>query len=295
MLCVALAVLGVAPVPRTHWRGVEWRGVRARSVSLAILDSEYTLSAPCSRETAALVVGAEIANMPDAYWVAVRQPSAAAPTADLALAFDATSLTFDMSSPNAAKEQMPAAVARLRPSLGILDQIRSTIPKEDPQTLEVLGLCIDACLLEWLRHLDSTPDSTRDSTRDSTPDSTRDSTRAQQFESLSAASTLHTAELLESRGFSELEAPDLTALGRGAPITTHAARLPASILAYTVRSSQMEAGKLRASRSDTELVGDLLEGMRRQTPPEPTDGEEGGGGGQGGADPWAGMKSLAGL
>jgi len=63
----------------------------------------------------------------------------------------------------------------------------------------------------------------------------------QGFEELRAGGTLHTAVILERRGFAEIEAPDLSALGRGLPISTHAARLPAAIVAYTHRRQTLDA------------------------------------------------------
>ena len=67
--------------------------------------------------------------------------------------------------------------------------------------------------------------------------------------------------MLEQRGFAEIESPDMTALGRGEPISTHTARLPAGIIAYEALRSTASAP------AETARYDEILEALRSQPPP----------------------------
>ena len=97
-----------------------------------------------------------------------------------------------------------------------------------------------------------------------------------QFEDLGASATLYTSDAFERYGFAEVEAPDLTALGRGEPIVTHEARLPAAIIAL----DRAAAASPRAAA--------LATALRSQPPPERRaarrEPEK--------LDPWAGVSKM---
>ena len=63
------------------------------------------------------------------------------------------------------------------------------------------------------------------------------------------------------RGFAEVERPDMSALGRGEPITTHFARLPAAIIAYEALLGSA------ATLAETARFNDILNALRSQPPP----------------------------
>lgn len=146
----------------------------------------------------------------------------------------------------------PAAVGRLRPrstAAPVIDVLRSSIPKEQ---LERCGPSMDACLEAllgaWVEALGD-----------------------DEFEALGASATLYTSDAFSRFGFSEIEFPDLTALGRGEPIVTHRARLPAAIVACDARGNTALAEALRQQPPPS---------GRAEIKPAPT------------RDPWAGAFKL---
>ena len=138
----------------------------------------------------------------------------------------------------------PAAVGRLRPERALVDKLLQTIVKEEPECAVAVGHCVDSLLLAWLQHLQAQEGSTE-----------------QQFEGLRAAAQSHTAPVLEQRGFAEIERPDMSALGRGEPIATHNARLPAGIIAYEALLGAAE------TIAETTRYNEILEALRTQPPP----------------------------
>ena len=138
----------------------------------------------------------------------------------------------------------PAAVGRLRPERALVDKLLQTIVKEEPECAVAVGHCVDSLLLAWLQHLQAQEGSTE-----------------QQFEGLRAAAQSHTAPVLEQRGFAEIERPDMSALGRGEPIATHSARLPAGIIAYEALLGAAE------TIAETARYNEILEALRTQPPP----------------------------
>ena len=137
----------------------------------------------------------------------------------------------------------PAAVGRLRPERALVDKLLQTIVKEEPECAVAVGHCVDSLLLAWLQHLQS-----------------QEGTE-QQFEGLRAAAQSHTAPVLEQRGFAEIERPDMSALGRGEPIATHYARLPAGIFAYEALLTSA------TTIAETARYNAILEALRSQPPP----------------------------
>ena len=124
---------------------------------------------------------------------------------------------------------------RLRPPLS-----------QKEESAHVLGLALDHVLLAWLDHLQSPG-----------PERT--------FESLSAAASLHTAAVLEQRGFVEISCPDFSCLARGEPIATHEARLPAACIAY----QRMASSRSDSVLQDTYLYERILSALRDQSDPRP--------------------------
>ena len=194
---------------------------------VALLEA-YRVESPCAPSAAAMLVGESVAAASDAgaldHWVAVY--------------------------PNAVETSLvevgaPAAIGRLR-SLGsggfVLDQCRSSIPKEQPAAAKTIGLVVDALLLAWLAHVDSSDAS---------------------FEQLAASATPFTAPILEKRGFAEVEHPDFSALARNEPIATHSARLPAACVAYAYLQSRPDG----LSVVDLSSFQRILDGLRQQPPP----------------------------
>eukprot|EP00966_Prymnesium_polylepis_P128030 2960913-Prymnesium_polylepis.1 len=233
-----------------------------RCAAIVALLESYRIESPCRAAAAAALAGDDVEAAALAasesgalhHWVAVYPSSIE------------TSLV---------EVGQPAAVGRLS-SFGegavVIDQLRSSIPKEKPAAAQVLGLAIDALLLAWCAHVDSSDAA---------------------FEELTASTTMFTAPMLSSRGFAELEKPDLSALGRGEPIATHRARLPAACLAYNFRLSNPNG----LSVADLAATQSLLDALRSQPPPPGAADEmaadaEGGGGSD--EDPWAAMRRRAG-
>jgi hypothetical protein len=138
--------------------------------------------------------------------------------------------------------EQPLAVGRLRRDEGVIELLASSVPKEDPQHAALLGVVLDHLLLAWFDHIANAD---------------------RGFEALSASASLHSAAVLERSGFAEIESPDLSALGRGLPIATHAARLPAAIVAYTHRQQTIRPGPA----GEAVLVDDLLRRLREQQAP----------------------------
>ena len=85
-------------------------------------------------------------------------------------------------------------------------------------------------------------------------------------EALAASATVFTKGHFSAAGFAELDAPDLTALGRGQPILTHRARLPRAVVAYESLLSSPTA-----SADERERYRAVLWALRRL--PDFTDSE----------------------
>ena len=148
--------------------------------------------------------------------------------------------------------------------------MRSSIPKENPASAEVLGLVVDAALQTWLAHCE---------------------TEGTSFEELTASSTPQSAAVLASRGFSELEdsAIDFAALGRGEAIASHRARLPAAVVAFERRAQGCE------DLLDRAMAQELLDAMRAQPgPAAAADDDEAAPplAEKPKADPWSGIKGF---
>jgi len=175
----------------------------------ALLSEGWRLQSPCDAAVAAEVGGAKAATAvcDNVHWVAVFPGLKPLQTAMLTLPTNPTSVGT------------PSAVARLDKSAGRLDYLRSSIPKENPEAADVLGLALDGCIEAWLEHCAAEGATAK-------------------FEDLQASSTPQSAAVLSTRGFAELDdvAVDFTALGRGECIPTHRARLPGAIVAYERRA-----------------------------------------------------------
>ena len=223
---------------------------------VALLEA-YRVESPCTASTAAIIVGETFADAASdegalAHWVAVYPNSIE------------TSLM---------EVGQPAAVGRLRSlsesGVVVLDQLRSSIPKEQPAAAKTIGLAVDALLLAWLAHVEMSGEAS--------------------FEDLSASATPFTAPILEKRGFAEVEKPDFSALARNEPIATHCARLPAACIAYSYLASRTED----VSVVDLSSFQRILDGLRQQPPPpgslaqDDVDAAEE-------EDPWAAMRKRAG-
>ncbi|KAL1528409.1 hypothetical protein AB1Y20_009758 [Prymnesium parvum] len=208
-------------------------GVPCRCSAPVAVQEAYRVESPCSPASAALVAGeVAIASEPSdedeanppPYWVAVLPTSDGAPLVQVG---------------------KPTAVGRLQvisKRKAILDRLCSSIPKEKASAAEAIEHAIDALLLAWLRRIESTEAS---------------------FEDLFASATPFTAPLLEKRGFAEVEKPDFTALGRGEPIATHQARLPAACVAFSYLISQADG----LSPTTLASMQSILDALRQQPPP----------------------------
>ena len=171
----------------------------------------------------------------------------------------------------------PAAIGRLCLSngKGRIDQLRTEVPKEDPESAMLLGLVLDSLLLRWMEQCAG---------------------EGSAFESLSASASPHAASVLTARGFLEIEKPDFTALGRGEPIETHRVRLPACILAYESLWTQAGSDDVL----DLALAASVLSSLRQQPTPKmeesgPDEQESATSSTKGDDDPFASIKRLAGL
>jgi len=170
----------------------------------ALLGDTVTLTSPCTPSVAgALCKVATAANQ--GYWVAL-QPA-------LSTEFDPTLLTAPSSikavlkvPDEAPRSGAPLAVGRVdwtSQSTPMIDSLHCSLPKEDPQHNEQLGLVIDELLIVWAEHC------------------ARHATIS--FDDLAASASLFTREALASRGFVDAsDATDLSALARGASPVTHA-------------------------------------------------------------------------
>ncbi len=249
----------------------------------ALLGDSYYIESPCSSATAALLTMKGVVQPPsdDEHWVALHPIAPIDPSA--------SPFTFDASAPPTSA-RTPAAVGRLRltESGGVIDSLRCSLPKEDPLVASLHGAVIDALLAEWVARLAS---------ETATP---------RPFEALAASASVFTKGHFSAAGFAELDAPDLTALGRGQPILTHRARLPSVILALQARLARTDDALTPEDRA----AGDaLLEALRGQAPPEPeapAGAAEAPAAGASGAppvsggsasrdDPWADMRKRAGF
>lgn len=218
-----------------------------------------------------------MAQVPDAHWVAVMPRSKIDVGGAIDINDSIAGLRQSMvTGPMRVGE--PAAVGRLRAS-GLIDRLVSSIPKEKKEAEDVLGLAIDQLIIEWLRQLDERRDDD-----------------ALAFECLRASATPFTARLLERRGFSEIEKVDFSAMGRGEPIATHSARLPAAVLAYSCRLDAADSDPF-----DRRMVEEILAALRSQAPPAPSDeldaaagAADAVAGANAETDRWAAIRKLAG-
>jgi hypothetical protein len=238
----------------------------AGGVSGALLSDTYRIESPCKPQVAAMLVPATSTNpVPTAdganiHWCAAL-PSTQQPTLD-PTAIQVRSPFAPLAAPPTLVGA-PAAIGRLDLSKGRIDQLRSEIPKENPESQELMGLVLDTLLLRWMEHCSSSDGAS--------------------FESLTASASPNAATVYESRGFMEAE-PDFTALGRGEALTTHRARLPAAIVAVKAQISNCDDVLDRA------LAESVLSKLEEQPDPSNDDGaqakkEEK-------RDPWAGIKGF---
>ena len=156
---------------------------------------------------------------------------------------------------------LPACVGRLRGSKlpPVVDALATSIPKEQLERCAAARAAVLERLLEaWLDRLDD------------------ENEAGLHFEALRGAASLHSAAAFERLGFVELDAPDLTSLGRGEAIATHAARLPAAVLAFEARSEAPRAAAILAR-------------LKAQPPPPPLDADAPAGEPP---DPWASAKFV---
>ena len=200
-----------------------------------ICAAQWKTISPCLDGRAAAVANEETPPPEPTHWVAVERLQSAEDAFASALAIGAPEATVLVGA--------PAAVGRLRLERALGDKLIQTIVKEEPECAVAVGHCVDSLLLAWLQHLGS-----------------QEGTE-QQFEGLRAAAQSHTGPVLEQRGFAEIERPDMSALGRGEPITTHFARLPASIFAYEALLGSA------ATIAETARYNEILEALRSQPPP----------------------------
>lgn len=224
-------------------------GVRRCAVphALFLSDDKYRI-VPCADETAALLVGS-VKPVENSLWVAVMpglNPLVTQAETSIVPAFIA-----NYNQPVVVGEK-PLAVGRLRRGPGIIDKLASSLPKEDAASDALLELTLDHLILAWLAYLGAQP-----------------AAEAQRFEALTAATTLHTAAVFERRGFAEIENPDMTALSRGEPISSHSARLPAAIVAFTHRSTLGDGSPAAAAMAE-----EILQKLREQAAPLPLPAEQ---------------------
>ncbi|KAL3917419.1 MAG: hypothetical protein SGPRY_006412 [Prymnesium sp.] len=170
---------------------------------------------------------------------------------------------------------LPAAVGRLltTPSKRVLvDRLYSSIPKEKPACAVVVGLAVDALVRAWLQQIRQTGSC---------------------FEELLASATPFTAPILEKRGFVEIEKPDFGALGRGEPIATHQARLPAACVAYDYLLNSGSG----LSLMDLSSYQNILDELRASPPPKSSQDSDSGVplGTDVEDDPWSAMRNRAGF
>jgi len=259
-VCIELLALSLAPNFPRFSTGI----TRCRDPSASL---GYHAVSPCDLSTASSVAGESV--LPDGgaghHWVAIMTTQN--PLEPLALMADSPSPLVEVGQ--------AAAVARLRPQVARVDQLLSSLPKESKESSDVLGLALDHILLAWLDHLQSSAGD------------------CSSFESLSASASLHTAAVLEQRGFAEITSPDFSCLARGEPIATHEARLPAACIAYERMAGSGGVGALH----DTYLYERILSALRDQSDPRPAgalpDAEAAPSAPP--DDPWAAMKRANGF
>ena len=199
--------------------------------------SEWKTISPCSSERALALCPPKTADEAEdgTHWVAIERIQSAGDALAAALKPGAPEATVLVG--------MPAAVARLRTQRALVDKLLQSILKEDSECAVAVGHSIDALLKVWLEHVEA-------------------SNGERTFEDLRAAAQPHTAPVLELRGFAEVDKPDMSALGRGEPIATHSARLPATIVAYDALLVAETA-----SPTDRAVYSEILELLRKQAPP----------------------------
>jgi len=227
---------------------------RSSSVTCA---TQWKTTSPCLDGRAAAFANEEPTTEEPTHWVVVDRVQSADDAFKSALAVGAPEATVLVGA--------PAAVGRLRPERALVDKLLQSIVKEEPECAMAVGHCVDSLLLAWLQHLQAQ----------------EGSTGQQQFEGLRAAAQAHTAPVLEQRGFAEIEKPDMSALGRGEPVATHYARLPAGIFAYEALLASAE------TIAETARYNEILEALRSQPPPTPAEEPPSSGAPFQKEDPWA--------
>ena len=227
---------------------------RSSSVTCA---TQWKTTSPCLDGRAAAFANEEPTTEEPTHWVVVDRVQSADDAFQSALAVGAPEATVLVGA--------PAAVGRLRPERALVDKLLQSIVKEEPECAMAVGHCVDSLLLAWLQHLQAQ----------------EGSTGQQQFEGLRAAAQAHTAPVLEQRGFAEIEKPDMSALGRGEPVATHYARLPAGIFAYEALLASAE------TIAETARYNEILEALRSQPPPTPAEEPPSSGAPFQKEDPWA--------
>ena len=204
---------------------------------MVVSEAQWKTISPCRDGRAAELAKVDATDTEPTHWVAIDRIQSAEDAFSAALQVGA--------SEPAVLVGAPAAVGRLRYERGLIDKLLQTILKEEPECAVAVGLCIDSILLAWLQHISQEG-------------------VEQKFEDLRAAAQPHTGPVLEQRGFAEVEKPDMSALGRGEPISTHYARLPSAIFAYEALLQSSSA-----TIAQTALYNQILEALRSQPPPAP--------------------------
>ena len=227
----------------------------------SLLSEGYRIESPCPSAVAATVSPAAALDDDAVHWVGVFPGVKPLQTAMFTLPTNPTSVGA------------PVAVARLDVRRARLDGLRSTIPKEDPQAIALLGLALDGAIEAWVAHCASP-------------------SAEHEFESLVASSTPQTAKVLATRGFGEVDdvAVDFSALGRGESIATHRVRLPGAILAMERRAQTCDDMLERA------MAQSILDAMRQQPSPTNLDATSIGRPAEAATerkkDPWGGIKGF---
>lgn len=245
----------------------------------ALLGDQLTLSSPAEAKLARQLLDTVLVEaVPvEEHWVALTAvKDSLSVDMDAALLSAPASIQDVLGVPAAAAMagSKPLAVGRLRTSTTPprIDYLLCSLPKEDPLHGEALGLVVDALMLAWAEYL------------------AREDTDACDFEALRSSSSTFAESRLVSRGFVAIAKPDFTALGRGEPILTHAARLPNALLAAKARAAQAELTSLDKQHADR-LVAAL---QALQPPPVPlalgNDQEDDEGAAS--RDPWGGIKGF---
>lgn len=223
-------------------------------VTAALLSQGYSVQSPCKEATATLLGDEKtpaVTSTDSHHWVAVFPGLKPVATAMFTLPTAPTNVGA------------PIAVVRLDLKEGRLDCMRCSIPKEEAEAKEVLGLAVDAAIETWLEHCSAVPGG---------------------FEALTAAATMFSAEVLRTRGFAELDDEDISFGQRY--IASHRARLPSAIVAYERQASVAE------DVLDKAMAEDLLRRLRAQPAVALTVDKDAAAEEAPKRDPWANIKGF---